>query len=60
MGKTKNEKDKITPEMRLKYEIADELDLMDKVMKFGWGGLTAKETGKIGGIMTARKKGKKS
>ena len=57
MGKTN--KEKITPELRLKYEIASELDLMDKVMKFGWGGLTAKETGRIGGIMTARKKSKK-
>lgn len=57
MGKIN--KEKITPELRLKYEIATELDLMDKVMKFGWGGLTAKETGRIGGIMTARKKSKK-
>lgn len=57
MGKTK--KENITPDLRLKYEIARELDLMDKVMKFGWGGLTAKETGRVGGIMTARKKAKK-
>ncbi|MDR5659565.1 small, acid-soluble spore protein, alpha/beta type [Serpentinicella sp. ANB-PHB4] len=49
----------ITPDLRMKYEIATELDLLDKVMKFGWGGLTAKETGRIGGIMTARKKKKK-
>jgi len=56
----KSDHNKITPELRMKYEIASELDLMDKVMKFGWGGLTAKETGKIGGIMTARKKAKKT
>lgn len=41
---------------RIKYEIAEELGLGDKVDKFGWGGLTAEETGRIGGIMTKRKK----
>lgn len=41
---------------KLKYEIADELGLRDKVNKEGWGGLTAEETGRIGGIMTRRKK----
>ena len=40
----------------LKYEIAAELGLSDKVDKLGWGGLTAEETGRIGGIMTKRKK----
>ena len=38
---------------RIKYEIADELGLKDQ---YGWGGLTAEETGRIGGIMTRRKK----
>ncbi|WP_238906586.1 small, acid-soluble spore protein, alpha/beta type [Clostridium sp. YIM B02506] len=41
---------------KLKYEIAEELGLKDKVDEFGWGGLTAEETGRIGGIMTKRKK----
>lgn len=41
---------------KLKYEIADELGLSDKVDKEGWGGLTSEETGRIGGIMTRRKK----
>lgn len=45
----------------MKMEIAKELGLMDKVEKFGWGGLTAKETGQIGGLITAKKrKGKKN
>ena len=45
----------------MKMEIAEEIGLMDKVEAMGWGGLTAKETGRIGGIMTARKKkGKKN
>ncbi|CCC58133.1 MULTISPECIES: small, acid-soluble spore protein, alpha/beta type [Caloramator] len=37
---------------KLKYEIAEELGLLDKVKKYGWSGLTAEETGRIGGIMT--------
>jgi hypothetical protein len=30
---------------KIKYEIAAELDLSDKVDKFGWSGLTSEETG---------------
>lgn len=45
-----------TPNMIMKYEIAEELGLIDKIKRLGWGGLTAKETGRIGGIMTAKKK----
>lgn len=41
---------------KLKYEIAEELGLRDKVDQCGWSGLTAEETGRIGGIMTKRKK----
>ena len=41
---------------KMKYEIAEELGLKDKVQNFGWSGLTAEETGRIGGIMTKRKK----
>jgi small acid-soluble spore protein F (minor alpha/beta-type SASP) len=40
----------------LKYEIAEELGLEDKVKEYGWSGLTSEETGRIGGIMTKRKK----
>ena len=43
----------------MKYEIASELGLIDKVSELGWGGLTAKEAGRIGGILTSRKKQKK-
>ena len=50
--------DEFTSDMIMKYEIAEELGLIDKVKKYGWGGLTAKETGRIGGIMTSRKKRK--
>jgi hypothetical protein len=41
---------------KIKYEIAGELGLSNKVDKYGWSGLTAEETGRIGGIMTKRKK----
>jgi hypothetical protein len=43
---------------KIKYEIAEELGLTDKVKKEGWGGLSAEETGRIGGIMAKRKKDK--
>lgn len=53
----KKKKEKIeTLEDKLKYEIAEELDLMGKIKKVGWGGLTAKESGKIGGLITVRKR----
>ena len=42
----------LTPEESLKYEIAEELGLLDK----GWKQLSAKETGRIGGLATKRKR----
>jgi len=41
---------------KIKYEIAEELGLTDKVTKEGWGGLSAEETGRIGGLMAKKKK----
>lgn len=49
---TKNEMMRET----LKYEIAEELGLTDKIKTYGWSGLTAEETGRVGGLMTKRKK----
>ena len=43
----------------MKMEIAKELGLMDKVNATGWKSLTARESGRIGGIMTKRNKAKK-
>lgn len=40
----------------MKYEIAEELGLLDKVHADGWKSLTAKESGRIGGLMAKRKK----
>lgn len=48
--------DEIKPEEKLKYEIATELGLLDKVLETGWKSLSAKESGRIGGIITKRKK----
>lgn len=41
---------------KLKYEIAEELGLLEKVEKYGWKSLTPKESGRIGGILSRRKK----
>ncbi|GCD12963.1 small, acid-soluble spore protein, alpha/beta type [Clostridium tagluense] len=40
----------------LKYEIAEELGLTEKIEACGWSGLTAEETGRVGGLMTKKKK----
>ena len=46
----------LLPDQQLKYEIAEELGLLDKVKEFGWKSLTAQETGRIGGLMTKKKR----
>lgn len=46
----------IKPEEKLKYEIAEELGLIDKVLASGWKSLTAKESGRIGGLMTKKRR----
>lgn len=45
----------LTPDEKMKYEIAKELGLLEKVEREGWKSLSAKETGRIGGIMNQRK-----
>lgn len=57
---TREEISKMEAQERLKYEIAEELGLLDQVLKNGWRSLSAKETGKVGGMMTSRKKHMKS
>ena len=47
----------VTEQERLKYEAAEELGLLTRLMEVGWGGLTAGETGKIGGVVARRMKG---
>lgn len=48
----------LEPKEKVKYEIAEELGLLDRVMEDGWKSLTSKETGRIGGLITKRKKKK--
>lgn len=47
---------RLTREERMKYEIARELGLLDRVREVGWAGLTAKETGRIGGLIGQKKR----
>lgn len=42
-------------DLAMKYEIAEELGLLEKVERCGWKGLTSRESGRIGGIMGTRK-----
>lgn len=58
-AKLKGNKELTTNEMlreTLKYEIAEELGLTEKIKTCGWSGLTAEETGRVGGLMTKKKK----
>lgn len=48
--------EELTGEEKLKYEIADELGLLDRVLSEGWRSLSSKETGRIGGLLARRKK----
>ena len=58
--RTKKEKkivlEELSPEELMKYEIAQELGLLDKVMTEGWKSLSSKETGRIGGLVNKRRR----
>lgn len=59
MGKKKEKPidlNNLEPEEKLKYEVAEELGLLDRVLSQGWKSLTSKETGRIGGLVTKKKK----
>lgn len=59
MGKKKEKKidlEHLTPEEQLKLEIAAEIGVFEKVMEGGWRSLSAKESGRIGGLITRRKR----
>lgn len=69
MPKEKNEKPEILSmddvkqlpkDEQMKYEIAEEIGVIDKVFASGWRSLSAKESGRIGGILANRKKKKQS
>ncbi len=46
----------ISSDERLKYQVAQELGLTEKLLRVGWAGLTPAESGRIGGLCSARKK----
>ena len=48
----------LTKEEKVKYEIAEELGLLDRVLTQGWKSLSSKETGRIGGLMNKRRQEK--
>lgn len=54
--KKKLDFENMSREERMKYEIAEELGLLDRVLEDGWKTLSAKETGRIGGLVTRRKR----
>ena len=47
--------EEMSREEKMKYEVAEELGLLDRVLEDGWKTLSAKETGRIGGLVTKRK-----
>ena len=51
---------KLSPDDQLKYEIAEELGLLEQVREHGWKSLSARETGRIGGLMTKKKRERKA
>lgn len=58
-GKKKKSKKPPTVIDKFKIEVAKELGLWPKVKELGWGGLSAAETGQIGGYMTRKLRKKK-
>lgn len=48
--------EELSQEEKMKYEIAEELGLLDRVLTEGWKSLSSKETGRIGGILARRKR----
>ena len=48
--------EELTQEEKMKYEIAEELGLLDRVLEDGWRSLSSKETGRIGGLLARRKR----
>ncbi len=48
--------DALTEDQKMKLEIASELGLLEKVQRDGWKALSSKESGRIGGLMTKKKR----
>ena len=50
---------KPTEKERMRYRAAEAAGLMDRVLEVGWAGLSAKESGRIGGILSHMNQEKK-
>ncbi len=57
--KKKFDINKMTDTEKMRFEIASELGLSDKIITGGWGELTAQESGRIGGVISQRNRKKK-
>lgn len=57
-NKTKPDWNKLTEKDKEKLEIAKEIGVIDKIYQGGYGNLTSKESGKIGGILASKRKKK--
>lgn len=63
MSKKKNEPidpENLSVDDQMKFEIARELGLADKVIGGGWRALTSKESGRIGGMIAKRRRCQKN
>lgn len=49
---------KLPKKEQIRWEIADELGLFEKVVEKGWKSLTSRESGRIGGIISSRQRNK--
>jgi len=47
---------KPTLQERNKYLVAAEAGLLERVLEVGWAGLSAKESGKIGGMLSSKRR----
>lgn len=46
---------KLTEEEKLKYEVAEELGYLNRVLEQGWKSLTSREAGRVGGLVAQKK-----
>lgn len=51
---------KMTDTEKMRFEIAKELGLSDKIIAGGWGQLTSQESGRIGGVISQRNRKRKN
>ncbi len=49
----------LSEEEKEKYLVAQQLGLFEKLQEVGWGGLTASESGRVGGYISKLRKSKK-